>query len=137
VFSRRVLTTWLLVLGAALALGPVAALATGPSAGDNQYTDPLGGTAPAKTTKTTTTAPPQQTTTSSSAPATVPSSTPTLITGPAVTSSTDPTATTATTKTGKSHTLPNTGYDGWLGGLLGAGLVAIGFGVRRRSVAGS
>jgi hypothetical protein len=108
-----------------LSLAPGVALATGPSAGDNQYTDPLKSITTAHTTPapTTTSAPPQTT----APPPVAPTSTP--ITPPAsATASTAPTATTSD----PSASLPRTGYNGWLAALLGAGLVAAGAGIRLR-----
>jgi hypothetical protein len=130
VLSRRALTATvvagcLLAFGAALALGPAGALACSPtSAGDCQYTDPLGNTTTTAKTTTHQVSPPPVTT----APATVPQ-----YTAP-VTTATDPTATIATTSSGKK-TLPLTGYDAWIGGALGVFLVAGGIAVRRRYAA--
>jgi cytoskeletal protein RodZ len=126
VLSRRTLTRWVLAVVAALALGPIAAaLASGgPSAGNNQYSDPLANTTPT----THQAAPPPATTTPT------PTSTPAPVTSaPPVTSTADPTTTAdpaTTTTTGK--TLPMTGYDAWLGGAFGVFLVAGGIAVRRR-----
>jgi hypothetical protein len=114
----------------ATGLGPAAALAaSGPSAGDNQYTDPLKSTTttaskPAKTATTTTTQSTQPPSTSSGTINTAP---PTATATP-----TAPIATTASGTTSNSATLPRTGYDGWLAAALGAGLVVAGFAVRRR-----
>jgi cobalamin biosynthesis Mg chelatase CobN len=113
----------MLALVAAVIAGPAAAIAVagnGPSAGDNQYTDPLS-----TSTTTHATAPPPASTT----PATAPT--------PAAAPTTAPTATlasstTSSTSGSSSKTLPMTGYDGWVGALLGAGLLGTGFAVRRR-----
>ena len=123
-----------MLLAAAL-LGPSAALAaSGPSAGDNQYTDPLKST-------TTTASKPTKTATPTTAPATTPppstssgtiNTAPPVATATATATTTTPTATTATSATSTAATLPRTGYDGWLAAALGAGFVAAGFGVRRR-----
>jgi hypothetical protein len=113
-----------LAVAAALALGPIAvALANGgPSAGNNQYSDPLGNT----TTATHRSAPP---------PAATTTPTPAPTTSPPVAATADPTttattSTTSTTSAGKS--LPMTGYDAWLSGAFGVFLVAGGIAVRRR-----
>jgi len=118
----------LLALTAALVLGPAGALACSPtSAGDCQYTDPLGNTTTSTTTTTHQPAPPPVTTAPppvTTAPATVPQ-----FTAPATTAP-DPTTTTTAVSAGK--TLPYTGYDAWIGGALGVFLVAGGIAVRRR-----
>lgn len=113
---------------AAAVLGPAAALAaSGPSAGDNQYTDPL------KSTTTTASKPAKTaTTTTSTAPASTPPGTINTAPPTATATPTTPIATTAAGTTSQSATLPRTGYDGWLAAALGAGLVAAGLGVRRR-----
>ena len=112
----------LLVL-AALVSGPAIALASGPSAGDNQYTDPLNGTTTATHTSS---APSSSPASSSSSPASA-SSAPTGTSASSTPSqaSTQPAATTANTKT-----LPYTGLNVWLGAAVGIGLVGIGLGVR-------
>jgi hypothetical protein len=104
------------VLTLALALG-LAAVALADSAGDNQYQDPFGNTAPQSTAPQTTPAP------APSAPATTPSQ-------PAATSqaaSSQPAATAAA-----SGQLPRTGLDLRLVGGLGVLLVAGGVLLRRR-----
>jgi hypothetical protein len=108
---------------------PAVALAQGPSAGDNQYTDPLGGT---KTTKSTTTA-----TTPATQPATTPtppssSSTGSLSASPPAATSAGAGTTTSSTSSSDSGSLPMTGFDAWLGFAVGAGLVVAGVVVRRR-----
>jgi hypothetical protein len=110
---------WVLAFAAALALGPIAAAlaSSGPSAGDNQYTDPLSNT----TTATHQTAPPPVTTTAAPPAQTTP---------PPVATTADPTTT--TTAKGDPKTLPMTGYDAWLGGAFGLFLTAGGIAVRRR-----
>jgi hypothetical protein len=114
----------LLAFGVALTLGPAGALACSPtSAGDCQYTDPLGNTT--TTTATHTTAPPPVTT----APATTPQFTP-----PATTFA-DPAPTTTATDTSGKKTLAYTGYDDWVAGGLGVILVAAGIAVRRQYAA--
>jgi LPXTG-motif cell wall-anchored protein len=145
--SRRVMTTWLpaVALSVTLGIAPATALATGPSAGDNQYTDPLAGqnghttstthhtTPPPKTTSSpASTPPPAQTTTSPEAPAAPTTSATTTSSSSASTSST--TASTAATSKAKADpkTLPMTGYDSALGAALGAVLLGAGLLVRRR-----
>jgi len=113
----------LLALVAAVIAGPAAAIAVagnGPSAGDNQYTDPLS------TSTTTHSTPPPASTTPATAPAppTAPATAPTA---------TLASSTTSTSSGSSSKTLPMTGYDGWAGALLGAGLLGAGFAVRRRA----
>jgi LPXTG-motif cell wall-anchored protein len=123
----------LLVLLAATVLGPAAALAaSGPSAGDNQYTDPLKSTTttaskPAKSASTTTPAATPPPSTSSGTINTAPPVATATTTAPTATI-----ATTASSATSTSATLPRTGYDSWLAAALGAGLVAAGLSVRRR-----
>ncbi len=127
----------LAVLCAVALLGPAAALANGPSAGDQQYIDPLGGgthhhsksnggSSSATTTPSTPTA-------TSPPPATV---TPTTTTTTATSASSTPATTSATAS--HSHdpagkTLPFTGFDVWLSAGLGLGLLAFGFYLRRAS----
>jgi LPXTG-motif cell wall-anchored protein len=115
----------LLALVAAVIAGPAAAIAVagnGPSAGDNQYTDPLS-----TSTTTHSTPPPAASTTPAAPPAHATATAPT----------TAPTATLASSTTSaasgsSSKTLPMTGYDGLAGALLGAGLLGAGLAVRRR-----
>lgn len=132
--------TWLpAVVAAVIAGAPApAALANGPSAGDNQYTDPLAGQTTSHTTSTTHTTPPPAQTTSTPAATSPPATTPaTSAPSPAPTAATGATGTTAVgAATGKADpkTLPLTGFDATLGAgvgflLLGAGLLA-----RRRAL---
>ena len=110
---RRALTSLLVAL--LLALPPAAAFADG--AGDNQYQDPLAApTAPSKTTKkkAATTAP------ATTTPAAT--TTPTATTAPAAA----PAATSA-------KELPRTGAPADLIGVAGAGLIALGAVLRRRT----
>jgi hypothetical protein len=102
---------------AALALTfPAAAFAD--SAGDNQYSDPFGNTAPSATTP----APPPPSTTNT-APATVTSS-------PTTASSASPA--TSSSKADPNAQLPRTGLDLRLVGGLGVLLIGAGFLLRRR-----
>ncbi len=126
------------VAGAIVFLGPATALATGPSAGDQQYVDPLGGShsgshhssggshsttqSPAPTTPTTATTPVSST----------PTVSPTVTTTASTT--TPPTATTASaTSTAKDppKSLPRTGFDALLAIAIGAGMSGAGLAVRR------
>jgi LPXTG-motif cell wall-anchored protein len=121
--SRR--AVMLLGLLAVLVLGaPMAALAAGGgSAGDQQYTDPLGSST---TTRTATT----RTTTTGTTPATTTATPATATTPPTPT----PTATVATGQTisKTASQLPNTGYGAILAGALGVGLLAAGIIIRTR-----
>lgn len=127
-----------LVLGlTGCALPAVALAAGGGSAGNQQYTDPFGGSSGTPTshgTPTPTPTPAPATTTPAPATTTPP---PTATTPTATTPSgpVTPTATAATTPSGSgtsAKTLPYTGYDGGLVALLGAGLVLGGAGLRIR-----
>ncbi len=129
----------LLILGLAGFAVPAATLAAGGgSAGDQQYTDPFGGSGGGKATKTTATAPapaPAPAPAATTPPATTPTTSTPAPTGSGTTGT--PTAVAATSaktgKTGKTgKTLPFTGYDGRLAALLGAGLVLGGAGLRIR-----
>jgi LPXTG-motif cell wall-anchored protein len=131
------------IVGAVALLGPAAALATGPSAGDQQYVDPLGGShssggshhssggshsSGSSTTPSSTATTPGTSPTTPSAGATVSSSTTTT------TASASPTATTASTSATSAKdpkSLPRTGFDVWLAVLIGAGLLSSGLIVRR------
>jgi hypothetical protein len=120
----RVITAALALL-CVLAAGPAIALASGPSAGNQQYTDPFSSTTPSKTqaTTTTSTSTPMPTTTSTiqaSSPSTSPPSN-------------DGSTTTSTTSSSKGKDLPYTGIDSLLAGMLGGGLLVIGLGLRRRA----
>ncbi len=116
----RNLMTVLCLFGALAILAPAAALATGPSAGDQQYVDPLGGSHHGST--TTTTAP----STTPAPAATTSSSTPTASTTSASTT------TTAASSTG-SKTLAFTGLNIWQAAGIGVFMLALGAGLRRGS----
>jgi cytoskeletal protein RodZ len=142
----RKLALALSILGAVAMLAAPVALASGPSAGDQQYVDPLGGShsssgsshhtsssshttsTPAATTPVATT--PVATTPTATTPATV---TPT-------TTTTSPTATTASSGTtaassgsDPAKTLPFTGFNAWLAVAVGVGLLGLGATLRRVS----
>jgi cytoskeletal protein RodZ len=122
----------LAVLCAVALLGPAGALANGPSAGDQQYIDPLGSgnhhhkSNGGSSTSTTT---PSTSTATSPPPATV---------TPTTTTATTASSTAATTSATPSHghdpsgkTLPFTGFDVWLAAGLGLSLLAGGAYLRR------
>ncbi len=110
----------LLALTATALSGAALALANGPSAGDNQYTDPLSGTTTTTAAQTQT----QATTPVPSTPAPVPSAS-------SASNTTTATQATATIATSTARTLPYTGLDAGLAAALGAAMVAGGFAVRR------
>jgi hypothetical protein len=127
VSRTRSLLAVLIVLGLFAALIPAAALAGGSSAGDNQYVDPLSGV---------------HAHSGNSSSSTTTSSAGTSATAAPSATATSPTATTAGTTSksasGKSKTLPFTGFDDWqaagLGGLLMVGGLGLrGLGLRRRA----
>jgi LPXTG-motif cell wall-anchored protein len=137
----RVTITWLLALGALLLLGPGAALASGPSAGDQQYTDPLGGssTPSSQPSSSSSSSSGSGTSSGSSAPVTqgtsasAGSSSPTASTTTSTSTGATTAATTGTTTSSAStSTLPRTGFDAWLAAGLGLALLGTGVAVRRR-----
>ncbi len=115
----RNLMTALCLFGALAILVPAAALATGPSAGDQQYVDPLGGSHHGST--TTTTAP----------TTTTPAATPSSSTPTATTSSASTTTATGSSGSTGSKTLPFTGMNVWLAAGIGVFMLALGAGLRR------
>lgn len=121
-------------LAATVANAPAVALAdSGPSAGDNQYLDPLASTTPAAKPKTVTT--PTSTGTATTTPA--PTTTPPASTQTQTSSATATGATaspTATTSGAASRTLPYTGYEAWLVIGVGAGIAGAGVAIRRRGL---
>jgi LPXTG-motif cell wall-anchored protein len=126
--TPRWLATCMLLLGAlALAVPAVTLASGGGSAGDQQYTDPFGGTTTSAT-HTTTSAPPA---TSSPSPSPTPTTSATPVAS-TQTSSSDPTAPTATIASSTAGQLPRTGYDSWLAAALGFALVAGGLALRVR-----
>jgi hypothetical protein len=131
-------------------LGPTSALANGPSAGDQQYIDPLGGNTGSQHSHTSTNGAGSTSTSPASTPpaTTPPATTPAAVTTtPATVTTTASTAATATTSTSTSaaptasstakksaadpQTLPMTGFDVWLAGAIGLGLAALGLSLRR------
>jgi hypothetical protein len=130
--TPRWLVTCLLLLAAIAFAVPAVTFASGAgSAGDQQYTDPFGGSSSpgkSKPKTTTTSAPTTSTEPASTAPAAT-STTPVASTSTASDPTTTPTATIASTTAGQ---LPRTGYDGWLAAALGFVLVGGGLGLRAR-----
>ena len=133
--TPRWLVTCMLLLGVlALAVPAVALAGGGGSAGDQQYTDPFGGTSPGKSKPKTTSTSAPPTTTSSAPATTTPPATPTTSATPVTGTSTasDPTTPTATIASTTAGQLPHTGYDGWLAAALGFALVGGGLVLRAR-----
>ncbi len=147
--TPRRLLTWLLLAGTLALPLPAAALASGGSAGDQQYTDPFAGTSPTTATHpgtaaqtTTGTSSSYQTSSTPPATASTPpatastpatSSTPPATTSPPPTSAAPaPTSSTVPTATIAHGRLPYTGYESWLAGALGFTLAAAGVVVRLR-----
>jgi LPXTG-motif cell wall-anchored protein len=132
--TSRWLVLSLLVLGALALSVPAVTLASGGgSAGDQQYTDPFGGTSAPKKgpSKPATTSTPATTTTSSPAattPPPAPAATSPAAAADPTTATSDPTTPTATT----ANELPHTGYDSWMAGALGMALVGGGMLLRAR-----
>jgi hypothetical protein len=128
--TPRWLVISMLVLGAIALAIPAVTIAAGGggSAGDQQYTDPFGGTSSGKSTSTATTTSAPSTSTQSAA-----TSPPTTSATPVASTSTasDPTTPTATIASTTGE-LPHTGYDGWLAAALGFALVGGGLGLRAR-----
>jgi LPXTG-motif cell wall-anchored protein len=128
----KALLACLIVLGACALVAPSAALAGGPSAGDQQYIDPLAGSGHHGSSSshhgsTTPTAPASSTSsgsTSSGATSTSSAASP----GAATTAS--PSATTTASSNPKGHDpsagLPKTGFDALLVALIGALLLGAG-----------
>ncbi len=134
--TPRWLVTCMLLLGALALSVPAVTLASGGgSAGDQQYTDPFAGTAPGKSKpKPTTSATSTQPATPAPTPTTSAPTPTTSAPSPVASTSTasDPTPPTATIASSTAGQLPRTGYDSWLAGALGFGLVAGGLGLRAR-----
>jgi hypothetical protein len=125
----------LTVVCAVVLLGAAAALANGPSAGDQQYIDPLSGSHHHSKSNTSSgsssTTPTVTPTTSTPAPATVTPTTSTTATSASSTPSTTTTSSGSHDPSGK--TLPFTGFDVWLAAALGLGLLTTGVYLRRVS----
>jgi LPXTG-motif cell wall-anchored protein len=121
------------ILGALVILAPAAAIASGPgpSAGDQQYTDPLGGT----TTGSHSSTPPQPASQPAPQPATPPATLTTTIGATSPASSTlasaPTTATSASSSQSAANTLPRTGLDASLAVAVGLILLAAGLALRR------
>jgi LPXTG-motif cell wall-anchored protein len=126
VSRSRSLLALLIVLGLLAAAVPAVALANGGSAGDNQYVDPLAGVHSHSGSSAS----------SSATNAAATTSTPAATATAAASTATTPTATSAATSThpsGKSTSLPRTGFQDWQAAGLGLVLVAGGLGLRRRA----
>jgi hypothetical protein len=114
---------------------PAVALASGPSAGDQQYVDPLAGSNPGSTHSGGGQSPTAPSSTSS-APASTPTSSAASSSASSA-SSTGSSTTTTGTSTGSTSqatsgdSLPVTGYDAPLAVLTGFGLLALGTCLRR------
>jgi hypothetical protein len=134
----------LALLSAVALLGPTSALASGSSAGDQQYVDPLGGSTGThhshSTTSTSgsTSPPPVATPTPTATPPTAtvtPATVTTTSTTPTATTSgstsTAPTRSSNAKSAGDPQTLPMTGFDAWLVAAIGLGLTASGMSLRR------
>ncbi len=121
------------LLGAFATLGPAAALASGPSAGDQQYVDPLGGShhhngggsGGSGSSNPTTSTPSSTTPTGTTASGTGT----TAATG--TTTGTGTTANTSATTTSSKKTLPFTGLNVGLAVAIGMLMLAGGAGMRR------
>jgi hypothetical protein len=128
----RKLIICLIVAVAVASTLPAVALASGPSAGDQQYVDPLAGSNPGSTHSGGGQSPTAPSSTSSA-----PASTPTSSAASSSASSTGSSTTTTGTSTGSTSqatsgdSLPVTGYDAPLAVLTGFGLLALGTCLRR------
>jgi LPXTG-motif cell wall-anchored protein len=128
--TRRWLVTCLLLLAAFAFAVPAVTLASGGcSAGDQQYTDPFGGSSSSGKSKTTTTSAPSTSTQPPTTSAPTASATPAASTSTASDPTSTPTATIASTATNQ---LPHTGYDSRLAAVLGFVLAGGGLGLRAR-----
>ncbi len=129
---RRITLVSLIAVFAIGLLAPVAALATGPSAGDQQYVDPLSGNSGSGSSSSSGSS-------GSSGSSSSGSSSSQSSSSGSVSSSTGSTgtvssgSTAATTSTAASTgTLPYTGFNSYLAVAVGVGLVGAGFVLRRR-----
>jgi cytoskeletal protein RodZ len=131
---RKLITCLIAAIAVAL-LVPATVLASGSSAGDQQYVDPLAGSSPGSTHSGGSSAPspgssaPASSSSSSatSSAASSPSSSSTTTTG------TTTSSTSSTSQATSGNTLPVTGYDAPLAVLTGFGLLALGTCLRRAS----
>ena len=135
-FTRLILIGLCLVLSVA-ALGPAVALASGPSAGDQQYVDPLGGSTGSGNSGSGSSS--SSSGSSSSGSGTVASSPSTATasagstTTPATTTATGTASTTSGTTTSSTRTLPFTGFNVWEGAVIGVVMLGAGALLRRRA----
>jgi hypothetical protein len=132
VSRSRTLLALLIAFGLLASVGPAVALAAGGSAGDNQYVDPLAGVHPHGGGSSSSSS---GSSSGSSAPASSGSASSPAVA--ATSTATTPTATSAATSTdpsGKSKTLPFTGFGDWQAAGLGAVLLAGGLALRRRAL---
>jgi LPXTG-motif cell wall-anchored protein len=130
----RPIRYFLVVVVGLMLLAPVA-LASGTSAGDQQYTDPLGGSngssggsGNSSNSGSNSTAPASAPTTAA-APSASPSPTATAATSASVTTAAPSSAATGTAASGA---LPRTGFNAWLGAAFGVVLMGAGLAVRRQ-----
>ncbi len=133
-FTRLILIALCLVLSVA-ALGPAVALASGPSAGDQQYVDPLGGSTGSSSNGSGSSSGNSSASGSGTAAASSPTATASAgsTTTPTSTSSTGATSTTTGTTTASSRTLPFTGFNVWEGAVIGVVMLGAGLLLRRRA----
>ena len=120
----RPIRYFLVVVVGLMLLAP-AALATGPSAGDQQYTDPLGGSNGQSNGSSTT---PSRS--NSTAPATA--AAPSMSSSPTALAASSTSATTTSPSSTASGALPRTGFNAWLGAAFGVALLGAGLAVRRQ-----
>ncbi|HEY8770617.1 MAG TPA: LPXTG cell wall anchor domain-containing protein [Thermoleophilaceae bacterium] len=120
----RPIRYFLVVVVGLMLLAP-AALATGPSAGDQQYTDPLGGSNGQSNGSSTT-----PSSSNSTAPATA--AAPSMSSSPTALAASSTSATTTSPSSTASGALPRTGFNAWLGAAFGVALLGAGLAVRRQ-----
>ncbi len=131
--TSRWLVTCMLCLGAlALAVPAVTIASGGGSAGDQQYTDPFGGSSPGKGKPQTTSSTATQTQAATTSTPVATPTTPVATADPTTASASDPTTPTATIATSTAGQLPHTGYDSWLSAAVGFILVSGGLVLRAR-----